>query len=165
MSDSSTNNPQFRIVLDALIVLYLFITIGGLFTTFTHRPFFLLTALTDFSYGMLAPYQGDEDQNYELAVVGWDGQGRSTLVATDQYFPGDKGERISRQLFGTFTFKTPFGRAQKYVPFLTYILNYEGAKGHPYVRLEAYEDQWTRSPQGYDALRMRALHTFMTQVQ
>ena len=166
MSDSSRQYPLSRIVYDELIVLYFLVTIGGLFTTFTHKPFFILSDLTHFSYGMLAPYQGDSDQSHELAVVGWDSKGTSTLVPVDQYFPGDHGERNSRQFFETpYAFEKSFELPQTYVPFLTQILDHERAKGHPYERLDLWHDQWTRTPEGYDALRMHAIHTYVTQVQ
>lgn len=155
-----------RIFLDAIICTYLLITIGGLITTVTHEaPIPFLEALTHFSYGMLAPYQGDTDQNVEPAVVGTDALGRSTLVPIDGYFSGIHGERNVRQLMGIFLFENDHLRAQALVPFLSHILEHERRSGHPYVRLDLYEDQWTRSPNGYDALRILATHTFITSVR
>lgn len=155
-----------RTFLDALICVYLLTTIGGLITTVTHEvplPFF--AAFTGFSYGMLAPYQGDNDQNVELAAVGIDAFGRTTLIPIDRYYPGRHGERNVRQRLEIYIFKSEHLRGQSLVPFFTQILEHERSEGHPYVRLDFYADQWTRSPEGYDALRMHATHTLITSVR
>ncbi len=157
---------MWRTLLDAIIFVYLLITIGGLITTVTHEsPVPRLAAFTEFSYGMLAPYQGDDDQNREPVVVGTDASGTTTLVPVDLYFAGRHGERNARQRLQIFLFENERMREQALIPFLIQILEHEHRKGNPYVRLDWYEDQWTRSPQRYDANRMSATHMFITSVR
>lgn len=148
-----------RDIVNGLIALYLLITAGGLCTTVMHRPFPILTALTDFSYGMLAPYQFDNPTNVDLAVVAWDKKGRSVLLPVAQYFPGQLlGERNSRMRLEKLPDQSLPSMADAYQKILMQIFERE----HEYVKLDLFWEEWPRSAKGYDALRMRSTRYFIT---
>lgn len=154
-----------RDVLNGLIVLYLLMIAGGLYTTVTHRSVPVLTAFTDFAYGMLAPYQFDNPVNVDLAVVAWDKEGRSVLLSVASYFPGQLlGERNSRMRLEKLPDQSLPSMAAAYQKILRQILERERSAGHEYIRLDLSWEEWPRSPLGYDALRMTSVRHFITSV-
>ncbi len=154
-----------RDILNGLIVLYLLVVAGGLCTTVTHRPVRVLTALTDFMYGMLAPYQFDNPTNVDLAVTAWDNEGRSVLLPVAHYFPGQLlGERNSRMRLEKLHDQSLPSMAAAYRKILLQILEREHQAGHEYVRLDLVWEEWPRSALGYDALRMTSVRHFITSV-
>lgn len=132
--------------------------------TVTHRETFFLPALSRFSYGMLAPYQGDSGTNAEPVVIAYDDSGATTMLAIDKYFPGIRGERNSRMRLEKAS-QDPRLFARQYEPILTHILAHEREDGHPYVFLQLFLEVWPRSPLGYEALRIKPQRYFITQVQ
>ncbi len=151
-------------LLDAILIGWLIVTIGGVYRTFTHETPPILAGLTFFSYGMLAPYQKDGDTNIEPVVIAWDASGASRLLRIEKYFPGAHGERNSRMRLEKMNQDLESMKHQ-YEPILTQVLLHERAAGHVYVGLDLFWEVWPRSPLGYDALRMQSQRYFITQVQ
>ncbi len=150
--------------LNALIAGYIFVTIGGLYSTFTHRTFFFVPMLTHYSYAMLAPYQGDSDDNTELAVVAWQGQ-VSTLLPVDGYFPGIHGERHSRMFLTHIPEWEVLGKQSVYTGLFSQLLTHEHAKGMQWDRIDVYAEKWLRSPHSYEENRAQAERFFLFSVR
>ncbi len=163
MPQHSSYRPS-RILLDALLIGWVIVTLGGAYRTFTHKEPQILAGLTFFSYGMLAPYQKDSDVNTEPVVIAWDASGASRLLRIEKYFPGVRGERNSRMRLEKM--KQDFeSMKRQYEPILTQILLHEHAAGREYVRLDLFWEVWPRSPLGYEALRMQSKRYFVTHVR
>ena len=160
-----TDSVVHRTFLDALIGGYLVMTLGGFYMTFTHKPFPIIPLLAGFSYASIAPYQGDDEFNVKLAVVGYDAAGRSTLVPIDQYFVGDFGELNARENFDLVFERISPVMALAYVPFLTQILEHERQQGRPYARLLLYNEVWQKSSRGFYARHAEAGREFLTSVR
>ncbi len=150
--------------LDALLLAWVLITIGGIYMTFFHRTSVFLPSLVSISYGMLAPYQSDSSSNVEPILVAWEASGASKPLSMEKYFPGVRGERNSRMRLEKFH-QDPMYLARGYESFLAQILQHERMLGHEYVRLDLYWEEWPRSPLGYQALRMQSERFFITQVR
>lgn len=152
-------------LLDAILVGWLIVTAGGFYITFTHKVPPFLPRITHFSYGMLAPYQNDDDINVEPVVVAWEASGATTLLPIEGYFPGVRGERNSRMRLEQVAGQDPQIMARNYETILTQILLHERAAGRAFARLDLIWEEWPKSPLGYDALRMHSTRDFITQVQ
>ena len=129
--------------------------------TITHYFPPIMPGLAHFSYGMIAPYQRDTWINADLAVIGWDAEGRSTLVPVRQYFVGAFGERNSRMRLEQFSGLSPTDFAKTYVPMLSQIQEHERDQGRSYVQLDLYFEKWRRSLDGYEASRMQSDRHFV----
>ncbi len=154
-----------RTFLDALIGGYLVMTLGGFYMMFTHKPFPIIPVLAGFSYASIAPYQGDDEFNAKLAVVGYDAEERSTLVPIDRYFVGNFGELNARENFDLVFERISPVMARAYVPFLTQILQHEREQGRQYVRLLLFNEVWQKSSEGFYARHAEAGREFLTSVR
>lgn len=153
-----------RTTVDALIVSYFVVTSLGVYTTFTHQSPAFLRPLTRFSYGMLAPYQGDSDENYDIAVVAWH-QNMSVLHPVHQYVPGIFGEKILRITMVFIPEKDIEGRRKAYTSFFSQILEHERDTGKQIDRFDVYSEVWQRSPLSYYERRPLAKREFLLSVQ
>jgi hypothetical protein len=155
---------HIRFFLDALICVYFVITLGGLYMTFTHKPFPILTTLSYFSYGMLAPYQGDSDYNVDVAVIAYEPSGATVLLNVHKYFPGVFAERNSRLRLEQLAGQSLPAMRVLYTEMLTQILEHEHQSGHPYTGLRLYWEKWPRSAEGYSELRPQSERFFLVSV-
>jgi hypothetical protein len=153
-----------RCFLDSVIVAYLLITAGGMYITVTHEPLFVLQPLARYSYGMLAPYQGDSDWNSDIAVVAWQGNA-SVLLPVDTYFPGMLGERNVRMILSHIPAWETHEKKQAFERVFSQILTHERQAGRPYDRIDVYAEDWLRSPESYDARRPSARRFFLLSVR
>lgn len=154
---------RVRTFFDTLIVTYISITAWGLYVTATHdfpkgplRPFVI------YSYGMMAPYQGASGTNAVVTVVGVTPMGTTELRSLDQYFPGLRGEKNSRQLMEQMLDQSPEKLRPYYEHFAKRFLVLERENGKDYVSIILWKEQWPRDDRGYLAGRDKGVkRTFL----
>lgn len=151
-----------RALLDAIIIAFFLMTAGGFYMTITHNFPPVFPDLAHFSYGMIAPYQKDAWYNSDLAVIGWDNQGRSSLVPVRHYFAGGFGEKNSRMRLEELSVLASDDFARAYISILSQIQKHESQQGREYVRLDLFWENWQRDPKGYEANRTKSTRTFIT---
>jgi hypothetical protein len=153
----------------AFLLLYLFVTVSAFLYTFTITalrvpgiPYLVLR----WAYGMMAPYQGDNEWNRALLVEARLPDGTWTPVDISRYMPYGFGERNAREFFRVFEPKGDAYKKQKIGEFASQILAKERARGMPYAALRVSFEDWPRSPGGFEHLRHDPFidRTFLIQV-
>ncbi len=154
-----------QIFLNIVISLYLVITAGGMYQTVTHIQSPIFPTLSQFSYGMLAPYQGDSDINAEVVLIAEEEGGATRILPVGRFFQGELGERTVRSLLEQLKDRDVPALREIYEPMLVQILQHERDKGHAYLSLSIYQEAWPKSVDGYEALRTRSIRTFIASVR
>ncbi len=134
-----------------LVVAYLFLTAAAFVFTLFHVTF-VPYAWIHWSYGMMAPYQGDTDVNADLMAEGEASPGHWQAINLDSYMPYGFGERNARKFLRVYE---PLGEQterEKYTELTLEILDRERAGGRAYHALRLTIDTWPRSPDGFEAL-------------
>ena len=149
--------PRFQKTLrQAIVIGYLGITLTALlYTLFRIQLPLVPSFLMHFSYGMMAPYQGDNERNDDLYAEGELPDGHRARIDLAPYFPYGFGERNVRMYLRSFS-PDSARRHQGYVSLAEQLLVSERKLGTPYVSLKLYGETWPRSPAGFEALRVPA---------
>lgn len=154
----------------AIIAGYLLMTAAALLYTLSLRTVevpLLPQFLVYWSYGMMAPYQGDDLWNSALVVQGKKQGGAWAPVSLDRYMPYGAGERNAREFFRVFTARGPQAQRDALQQFLLQLQRHERERGSAYISLRAYWDTWPRSPGGFEFLHQPLFTTrqLITQIQ
>ena len=165
LADASPLSWNTKTLLNILIGLYLCVIGGGMYETFTHRISPVFTNASDFAYGMLAPYQNDQETSIELAVVAEQPNGLFEPLPIDRYFVGGLAERDARSILTELRDQDSGSLLTYFVPMMTQILQHERESGRDLVSLRVYREEWLRSAEGYDYNRIRSSRTFITSVR
>ena len=159
-------SPHERIFINLVLCLYFVITAGGMYQTATHNRSWAFPLLSEFSYGMLAPFQGDSDINAEVVLIAEEAGGATRILPVGRFFQGELGERTARSLLEQLKGRGELSALQEiYDPMLSQMLQHERERGHPYVSLSLYKEEWPKSAEGYEALRTRSIRTFIASVR
>jgi hypothetical protein len=139
----------FRHVVIAFFLLITFLAF--LYTLLDIRPF-ALRHFVNFSYGMMAPYQGYERTNKGLIAEGQTSDGTWHQIDLAPYFPVLRGEERIRFFFMVIKYDTgvPYTEAAEKIAQM--LLRLEHQKGNDYTALRLFWIEWEPSPAGYDAL-------------
>lgn len=159
-------SPQ-RILLHAIILGYLVVTAGAFAFSMTKRTV-LPYRVIHWSYGMMAPYQGDTTWNADLRAVAELPDGTRERVDIDQYLPFGFGERNVRKFLRFYAKRGVAGQRAKFTEFAEQLLRRERARGKQYTSLDLTFERWPRSPIGFEALRLPHFllqNEFVTHVQ
>ena len=141
-----------RLVQHSIVFGYLAITFGAFVYTMS-RIEILPKWVTRWSYGMMAPYQGDTPWNADFVYEGRLPGGAWKRIDIDAYMPYGFGERNARKFFRVYD---DAARRGKFAGFALLLLDRERAHGRPYEAVRITYEQWDRSPAGYEFLRLPA---------
>ncbi|MBI3331858.1 hypothetical protein HYZ99_02755 [Candidatus Peregrinibacteria bacterium] len=154
-----------RVIQQSTVVIYLAITVSAFLYTMVRVTPPIPRLLLFWSYGMMAPYQGDTWFNDDLRAEGQLPDGSFELISLDPYIPTGFGERNVRKHLKTFQPDHDTYR-RKFTAFARALLERERARGKLYDAVRLTWLSWPRSPEGYDALKHPPFLTeeFITQV-
>lgn len=141
-----------RVLCHLAILGYLLFTFAGFTLTMTKLLIPLPYFFVQWSYGMMAPYQGDTPWNGDLVVEGQLPDGTTQIVSLDPYMPYLFGEANARRFLRIYR---PLGwevQRWKFTEFGLMLLDRERAAGRPYTVLHLYFDRWPRSNGGFEFL-------------
>ncbi len=138
-----------RIVPHIVITVYGIISLLGLWGTMfhqiTHVPW-LRTAVF-FSYGMMAPYQGDVSWNNDFIAQGLRRDGVWEAIDLAPYYPQIFGEANAMQFLRSFA--AGGRRLQGYVDYALQLKAREAEQGRAYEEVRLVWREWPRSPGGF----------------
>ena len=134
-----------------VVVCYLVITAAAFVYTMT-RERLLPQPVISWSFGMMAPYQGDTDWNAVLVAEGKLTSGAWQRIDLEPFYrPFSHGEGlIRRYFFHDGTFGTP-GNTTRYRQLGEALLRLEQRAGHPFTAIRFTLEQWPRTPEGFEA--------------
>jgi hypothetical protein len=161
----SVPSPSSRTVQQLVLFFYLTVTTAGFIFTMTRLEIPLIPKLLVWwSYGMMAPYQGDRPWNGDFLYEGQLADGSWVPIDITPYMPYEFGERNVRKHLKIYKGEL---RVSKFTEFALMLLDRERARGTPYRSVRITYEQWPRSNGGYDFLRVPTFMTrsFITQVQ
>lgn len=137
-----------------VILAYLCVTaFAFLYTMIRVRPPAMLWPMVRFSYGMMAPYQGDTETNEDLVLEGQLPDGRWEIIALESYFPFGFGEANVRTYLRSFKARGRDILRAKYAELGWQILMRERDHGRMYTTVRLLWQEWPRSPAGFGFLR------------
>ncbi len=136
----------------AVLLIYLAVTAGALIFTFTKVALLLPEAVTHWSYGMIAPYQGDTSWNGDFIYEGQRSDGSWEVIDLDPYMPYIFGEQNARKFLRVYQRLGNLDHRRKFGEFALLVLDRERARGKSYQAIRVWFDQWDRSPAGYEYL-------------
>lgn len=151
-----------RFLQQAALLIFLVISAEALLFTLTGIALPPIP-LVHWSFGMMAPYQGDTAWNDDFVYEGARDDGvweRIDVLALLPYSPGEANARMYLRTYGDF--RSP--RAQeRFGDFAAQVLQ----KNPHYHTVRVWHESWPRSPAGFDFLRRPAFLTreLITQVQ
>ncbi|MBI1813004.1 hypothetical protein HY285_02045 [Candidatus Peregrinibacteria bacterium] len=156
-----------RFLQNAIVVAFLAITGSAFLFTMTRVALPVPRPLLLFSYGMMAPYQGDDEWNNALIAEGRLPDGTWQSIDLDRSFPVGRGERTIRERLQGVRFFAKEKVQQAYSAFAVQLLTHERERGATYTAVRLWNDDWPRSPGGYEQLHLPAFttRTFLTFVQ
>ncbi len=144
----------WRAVRQTVVLAYLCVTaLAFLYTMVRVRPPAMLWPVVRFSYGRMAPYQGDTETNEDLVLEGQLPDGRWEVIALEPYFPFGFGEANVRVYLRSFKARGHDVLRAKYAELGLQILAREHEQGRTYTTLRLLWQEWPRSPAGFDFLR------------
>lgn len=158
---------KFRpVLLQAVVIGYLAWTACAFVLTMTKIQL-LPMGILRWSYGMMAPYQGDTPWNADFAYEGRLPSGTWETIDIDHYFPQQQGERNVRKFIRTYQAEGPAAHTEKFTEFAQILLGHERDRGKQYDAVRIWYEEWPRSPAGYQALHLSTFTTrqFVTQVE
>ena len=155
-----------RFLQRAVLLAYLSVTASALIFTIFKIEFPFPAWVTHWSYGMMAPYQGDTSWNADFVYQGQTKDGKWHPIDLDFYMPYGFGERNTRKFLRVYQTLSEAVQESKFRQFAQLILDHEREHGRPYVSIRGYFDQWNRSPAGYEFLHtpLFTTRTFVIQV-
>ncbi len=124
-------------------------------------PPFLPRALVHWSYGMMAPYQGDTSWNADFRYEGLLNNGKWETIDLARYMPYGFGERNVRKFLRIYQTLDTDGQRSKFNLFAQQVLALERKRGIPYQAVRVTYEQWPRSPAGYEYLHLPAFTTYL----
>lgn len=143
-----------RILQIVALLVFLTVTIAGFVFTMTRVYVPLIPRrLIHFSYGMMAPYQGDVPWNADLGAEGQRADGSWVDVDLDPYYPFEFGEKNVRMHMRSFKAFGDEVRREKFSELAEQLLAHERERGRPYQALRLSWYLWPRSPAGFTFLR------------
>jgi hypothetical protein len=152
-----------------LLGAYLYVTLAAFLFAFTINtvrlpgiPYRVLL----WAYGMMAPYQGDDEWNGALRVEARGPDSAWQTIDIARYMPYGFGERNAREFFRVFEVGGEDAQKEKVTEFARQLLEREQARGMPYRAIRISFEKWPRSPGGFEQLRLEPFiqRTFLTQV-
>jgi hypothetical protein len=148
------------------VVLYVLVTACAFVLTMTKIPL-LPIPIVRWSYGMMAPYQGDADWNADFLYEGRLPDGSWATIDADRYYPQQFGERNVRKFLRMYQALGPREHVRKFTELALLLLNHEHKRGQPFTAVRISYEEWPRSPAGYWFLHQPAFvtRTLITQVQ
>lgn len=149
----------FRTLQHAVLWGYVVITAGAFVLTMTKHEPPLPYALVHWSYGMMAPYQGDTSWNADFVYEGRLPDGSWEKIDLDSYLPYGFGERNVRKFLRVYKRLGPDGHRRMFRQYAIGLLEKERTKGKQYDAVRVFFDQWPRSPAGYSFLYLPAFTT------
>jgi hypothetical protein len=149
----------FRVLLHAALYGYLLITAGAFVLTMSKMEPPLPYALVHWSYGMMAPYQGDTDWSADFVYEGKLPNGTWEKIDVDSYLPYGFGERNVRKFMRVYSRLGPDGHRRMFRQYALLLLERERARGKQYSSIRVFFDTWPRSPAGYSFLYLPAFTT------
>lgn len=142
-----------KLLQHGVVLGYLTITAGAFVFTMTKLEPPLPDQLVRWSYGMMAPYQGDTSWNADFVYEGRLPDGSWETIDVDPYMPYGFGERNVRKFLRVYArFGLPMQR-RKFTEFGQQLLDRERARGRQYSAVRIFFESWPRSPAGYGHLR------------
>lgn len=149
-----------------VVLAYLSITAGALFFTLFKIEFPFPEWVTHWSYGMMAPYQGDTSWSADFIYEGQRADGTWEVINLDPYMPYGFGERNVRKFLRVYQILGEEVQEAKFREFATLLRERERAKGRDYQSIRGFFDQWERSPAGYEYLHtpLFTTRTFVIQI-
>lgn len=108
--------------------------------------------VTHWSYGMMAPYQGDTSWNGDFLYEGQLPDGTWEPIDVDAYLPYSFGERNVRKFLRVYQRYGDAEHRRRFGEFALLLLEREQDRGRPYTSVRVFFDQWERSPAGYEYL-------------
>lgn len=142
-----------------VVAMFLLVSAGGLVGTMFHRftkiPW--LRPAVAFSYGMMAPYQGDVAWNNDFIAQGRVGEGEWQPIDLQRYYPQIFGEANAMQFmrsFGDDVYRWP-----AYMEFARQLKVREAQRGNAYDEVRLIWRQWPRSPGGFYFLAQEPFFT------
>ena len=143
--------PRYHLQ-QAVLLIYLAVTAGALIFTFTKVAFPFPEAVTHWSYGMIAPYQGDTSWNADFIYEGQLPNGSWEVINIDPYMPYIFGEKNARKFLRVYQRYGNLEHRRKFGEFALLVLDHEREQGKSYQAIRVWFDQWDRSPAGYEYL-------------
>ncbi len=156
-----------RPIAHAVILAYLILTFSALCLTLIRlwmplipRPVLL------YSYGMMAPYQGDDWWNVDIEAEGQLPSGAWQRIDLAPYFPEEPGVADVVKQLRTFAALGMEPLKAKYHDLALQLLAHEREHGHAYAAIRLFFVRWPRSPGGREFLRQPIFtqREFVTQV-
>lgn len=138
-----------RTLQHAVIVFFLGITCAAFLLTMFRIKIPLLYPFIEYSYYMMAPYQGYERLNGELAAEGQDRKGEWHRLSLDPYFPVLLGERYIRTFMMIYMSPDMASAPSAAEPVARKLLMLEQAKGNDIQAVRLSWNQWEPSPNGF----------------
>ncbi|MSR86818.1 hypothetical protein EXS70_01445 [Candidatus Peribacteria bacterium] len=156
-----------RFLQQAIVLAYLAVTGGALIFTMLKVEFPFPEWVTHWSYGMMAPYQGDTSWNAEFLYQGQRPDGTWEAIDIDHYLPYMFAEQNVRTYLRVYSRYGDLEHRKKFLEFALLLLDRERARGKDYVSVRIFFDQWERSPAGYSYLHTPVFTTreLVTQAQ
>lgn len=148
-----------RVILHAVVLSYLFVTAGAFVFTMTkwHPP--IPASILRWSYGMMAPYQGDTGWNADFVYEGRLADGTWETIDLDAYLPYGFGERNVRKFLRVYKRDGDAEHRRKFAEYALLLWDHERARGKEYTAVRMFFETWPRSPAGYSFLRLPAFTT------
>ena len=141
-----------RFLQQAVVLVYLIVAFCALLFTFTKTAFPQPEWVTHWSYGMMAPYQGDTSWNGDFIYQGQLSDGTWETINLDPYMPYIFGERNVRKFLRIYQRYGNLEHRKKFTEYALQLLDRERVRGKHYLAIRVYFDQWDRSPAGYEFL-------------
>ncbi len=156
---------RIPVLQQAVVLAYVTITASAFLYTMLRIKPPVPRLLLYWSYGMMAPYQGDTWFNDDLRAEGKLADGTWEEISLDRYLPAGPGEKNVRKHLKTFQPDHDTYR-RKFTTFALQLLARERDQGKPYDAVRLMWLSWPRSPAGHDYLKMSPYMTeeFITQV-
>jgi hypothetical protein len=137
-----------------ILLSYLAVTVAAfLYTTLRIQIPFLPWSLVHWSYGMMAPYQGELSVNGDLRAEGEEPDGTWQPIDLAPYFPVGFGERNVRMYLRTFRGDGDEAYRAKYGELAQRVMALEAERGRLHRAVRLWWDTWPRSVDGFSALR------------
>ena len=169
MSSARLTTVHLRRVLRHTAVLaYLLVTaIAFVFTMTRVRIPLVPYKVMHWSYGMMAPYQGDTSWNGDFIYEGQLANGTWEVISLDRYMPFGFGEKNVRKFLRVYQKYGAEEHHKKFTEHALMLLDRERARGKDYTAVRVWFDQWPRSNGGYEFLHTREFTTrrLITSVQ
>lgn len=142
----------------SVVVFYLAVTCAAFIYVMTRIRVLFPEPVVIFAYGMMAPYQADSEWNTDFIAEGLQGTAWHPIDLAP-YYPFGFGETNVRKHLITFHWRGAESDQRARASQALQILALERRRGHSYTAVRIIQQQWPRSPEGFDALRKKPYMT------